>query len=105
MTTSTPPTDPDSLAVLHAISGGGLSPEDAYNALEGLRNMAGKNVVAVIEVQNAKLDAAIKAQNARFDSVNAAIASLQEQLRRERAMLWAVIALLGAAVMRYLIVG
>ena len=57
MPTTTPPTDPDSLAVLHALSRDDLSPEDAYNALEGLRNMAGHTVTAAIEAQNAKIDA------------------------------------------------
>ena len=57
MPTSTPPADPDSLAVLHALSRDDLSPGDAYNALEGLRNMAGRNVIAALEAHNAKLDA------------------------------------------------
>ena len=59
--TSTPPADPDSLAVLHALSREDLSPEDAYNALEGIRNMAAANLIARFEskldAQNAKLDA------------------------------------------------
>ncbi|MDE0131239.1 MAG: hypothetical protein OXQ32_03115 [bacterium] len=61
MPTSTPPADPDSLAVLHALSREDLSPEDAYNALEGIRNMAAANLIARFEskldAQNAKLDA------------------------------------------------
>ncbi len=52
-----PLTDPDSLAVLHAQSRDDLSPEDAYNALEGLRSMAGRNVTAALDAHSAKLDA------------------------------------------------
>ena len=42
---------------------------------------------------------------AKLDAQTAELAALKDQLRRERAMLWAVIALLGAAVVRYLLVG
>ena len=59
MPTSTPPTDPDALAVLHALSREGLSPEDAYNALEGLRNMTGRDVHARLDVLESKLEAKI----------------------------------------------
>ena len=61
MSTSTPPTDPDSLAVLHALSRHDLSPEDAYIALEGLRNMAGRNVIAAIEANKAEVTARLDA--------------------------------------------
>ena len=57
MPTSTPPIDPDGLAVLHALSRGGLSSEDAYNAVEGIRNMAAANLIARFEP---KLDAQLK---------------------------------------------
>ena len=56
MPTSTPPTDPDALAVLHALSREGLSPEDAYNALEGLRNMTGRDVQARLDALESKID-------------------------------------------------
>ena len=56
MPTSTPPTDPDALAVLHALSREGLSPEDAYNALEGLRNMTGRDVQARLDTLESKID-------------------------------------------------
>jgi len=58
---ATPPTDPDGLAVLHVLSGPDRDPEDVYNAVQGLRNMAGQNIIAAIEANkvevNAKLDA------------------------------------------------
>ena len=59
--TSTPPTDPDSLAILHALSREGLPPQDAYNALEGLRSMAGRNVIAAIEANKAEVSAKLDA--------------------------------------------
>ena len=109
MATSTPPTDPDSLAILHGLSDKDLSPQDAYNALEALRNLAGKSIIAMIEVQNAKIDAINAKIDAKIDAINAKldakIDALQGHLRRERAMLWTVIALLGAAVLRYLVMG
>ena len=61
MPTSTPPTDPDSLAILHALSAEDLSPEDAYNALGGIRNMSGQTIAAAIEAQNAKFEGALEA--------------------------------------------
>lgn len=61
MATSTPPTDPDSLAILHALSRDDLSPEDVQNALEGLRNVAGKNVIAAIEAHKAEVTAKLDA--------------------------------------------
>lgn len=56
MPTSTPPTDPNGLAVLHALSREGLSSEDAYNALEGLRNMTGRDVHARLDALESKID-------------------------------------------------
>jgi len=82
--------------VMHALVAAGVAAEDAYNAVQGVRNMAGQTI---LETLGAKIDA----QNARFDAMTAGIAALQDQLRRERAMLWAVIALLGAAVLRFIL--
>ncbi len=84
MAISTPPTDPDGLAIHHALSRPDLDPEDVYNATQGIANMAGR---ATVEILGAKIDA----QSAR-------VADLAEQLRRERKVLWALIAILGAAV-------
>ena len=68
MPATTPPTNPDSLAILHALSRDGLSPEDAYNALEGVRNMSGQTVAAAIEAQSAKTDAQISKLDAKLDA-------------------------------------
>ena len=61
MATSAPPTGPDSLAVLHALSRDGLGPEDVHNALEGLRNVAGKNVIAANEAHKSEVTAKLDA--------------------------------------------
>ena len=50
------PTDPDGLAVVHALSREGLSSEDGYNALEGLRNMTGRDVQARLDALESKID-------------------------------------------------
>ena len=90
MPTDTPPVDPDSLAVLHALSREGLSAEDAYNAVEGIRNMAAANLIERFE---AKLEAKLDAQNAKLDAQDAKFESLFGSLRW---MLMAVLALLAA---------
>ena len=92
MPTSTPPADADSLAVLQALIREDLSPEDAYNAMEGLRNMAAANLIArfesKLEAQNTKLDAQntkletkLDAQNSqletKLDAQNSQLASLR----------------------------
>ncbi|MDE0620289.1 MAG: hypothetical protein OXH83_01330 [Bryobacterales bacterium] len=98
MATSTPPTDPDSLAVLHALSRVDLSPEDTYNALEGLRNMSGRAVTAAIEAHNAKIDSKLDAQGAKIDSKldaqGAKFDALESKLDTLRAMIaWGLAAL------------
>ena len=66
MATSTPPTDADSLAVLHALSHPDLSPEDAYNAVEGIRHMAGHAIIATLEAHKAEISAKFDAQQAEL---------------------------------------
>ena len=92
---ATPPTDPDSLAILHAFSGEDLSREDAYNALGGVRNLAGQTIAAAIEAQNAKLSALIEAQNAKLSALieaqNAKFSAAVEALRAEiSAIRWTI---------------
>ena len=120
MTTSTPPTDPNVLAVLHVLSQRDCSKEDLYNALEGLRNMTGQAIVAALEAHKAEisakidahraeLSAKIDAQNTKIDTHKAElitkIDSVKDQLTRDRRILWTLVALIGAAVVRDLIVG
>ncbi len=88
MAISTPPTDPDGLAIHYALSRPDLNPEDVYNATQGIANMAGRTTV---EMLGAKIDA----QSAR---VEASFAELEEELRRQHTLIWTLIAILGAAV-------
>ena len=60
---------------------------------------------AKIDSQSAKIDAKIDSQNARFDSQSSQFDALKDQLTRERRILWTLVALLGAAVLRSLIAG
>ena len=69
----------------------GLSDEEAYTFVQELQNMAAANLIARFE---AKLDAL----NAKFDG-------LKDEMQRERRILWALVALIGAAVVRYLAAG
>ena len=77
MPTSTPPADPDSLAILHALSRNDLSPEDAYNALEGIRHMAGRAITAALDAQRAASDARFAALDSKIDAQRAEIATLR----------------------------
>ena len=69
----------------------GLSDDDAYTFVQKLQNMAAANLIARFE---SKLDAL----NAKFDG-------LKDEMQRERRILWALVALIGAAVIRYLVAG
>ncbi|MDE0102211.1 MAG: hypothetical protein OXN89_07515 [Bryobacterales bacterium] len=89
------PPRPDSKRMFGILVGLKMAPGSAYTLIQEVENMASANLIARFE---SKLDA----QGERFA---AGLADLRYQIRRERAMLWAVIALLGVAVMRYLIAG
>ena len=102
---ATAPTDPDALAVLHVLSSTSSNREDVYNALEGLRHMAGHAIAAALEIHKAELAAKIDSQNARFDAQSTQFDALKDQLTRERRILWTLVALLGVAVLRSLIAG
>ena len=75
--------------------------------------MAAANIIARFESKlesqtaglAAKFDAQMAGLAAKFDAQTAELAGLRDQLRRERAVIWMLVALIGAAVMRYLIVG
>ena len=90
--TTTPPTDPDGLAVLHVLNcrqeDEAPSSERMYNAVQGVRNMSGQNVIvqlgakidaqhAEIRAQNAKVDSRIEAQNDEIRAQNAQIRALR----------------------------
>ena len=84
-------TDPDGQALYDALTEAGTSHPVAYNAVGGVRNMSGQTVAAEIRAQSTKLDTS----NARFESK---LDALQNEIRSQRAMIWTLIAILGAAV-------
>ena len=91
MPVSSPPVNPDDLPIYEAFRQAGAEELVAYTAVQRIRDVAAANLIARFE--------------AKLDAQTAELAALKDQLRRERAMLWAVIALFGAAVVRYLLVG
>lgn len=66
--------------------------------------MASANIIArfesKLESQAARMESKLEA---KFDALTAELAALKDQMRRERAMLWALIGLISAAALRYLL--
>ena len=94
----TPPTDPDGLAVFQVLAQRRPpSAVEAYNAVQGDRNMSGQTLAAEIRSAQQSTAAKIDAQNARFDAQNARFDALQTEIRGQRAVIWTLIAILGAA--------
>ena len=100
------PPRPDSKRMFDILVGLKMAPGSAYTFIQEVENMASANLIARFEskldAQGERFESKLDAQSERFA---AGLADLRYQIRRERAMLWAVIALLGVAVMRYLIAG
>ena len=99
MPTSIPAANPDALAILTALSREGLSSEDAYNATEGVRNMAGQTIAAEIKAHSAsigaKIEAQNEAQNARLDAMAGLVAAQDSKLRMLMWMIGAAVAVIG----------
>ena len=75
----TPSTDPNTQALMHALTEAGVEPEDAHNATQAVANMAGRaitaaleahkgEIVARIDAHKAEIVARIDAQNAKFEA-------------------------------------
>ena len=92
---TTPQTDPDGQALMKVLTDLGVPSEDAYNAVQCVRNMAGENVIARLEakidamgaalrtemeVLNAKMTAGFAAVEAKFTAIDARIAALSTQI-------------------------
>ena len=99
MPTSIPAANPDGLAILNALTREGLSSEDAYNAVEGVRNMAGQTIAAEIKAHSAsigaKIEAQNEAQNARLDAMAGLVAAQDSKLRMLMWMIGAAVAVIG----------
>ena len=83
--------EPDDKPVYDALREAGAGEGLAYTAVQRIRDMAAANLIAQLL--------------SKFDAQTSALEDLRAQMKRERAMLWALIVLLGAAVMRYIIAG
>ena len=65
----------------------GTSDDEAFAFVQGTEQMAGRNVIAEIRAQNARLDAAIAVQNARLDAQNARLDAQQREINSLRWMI------------------
>ena len=79
--TATTQTDPDGQALMRVFTDLGASPEDAYNATQGVRNMAGQNVTARLEAKIETFGAEIRTEighlSAKVDGLEGAVANLE----------------------------
>ena len=80
----------------------GLEAGDAYTFVQELQNMAAANLIVRFE---SKLDAKFEGLNAKFDGLKEELQRERDHRRLERRITWALVGLLGAAVIRYLITG
>jgi len=87
MRDSTPPPKPNTKRVFLLLCKAGLNKEETYTFVQELENMAAANLIARFE---SKLDS----QGARY---KAGLVDLWDQFRRERAMIWTLIGILGTA--------
>lgn len=83
------PLNPDDKPIYEALRAAKVPEDMAYTAVQRIRELAAANLIAQLM--------------GKFDAQTAELAALKDQMRRERAMLWALIALIGAAVLRYLL--
>ena len=79
--TATPQTDPDGQALMKVLTDLGATPGDAYNATQGVRNMAGQNVTARLEAKIETLGVELRAEigqlSTKFDSLEGRIEGLE----------------------------
>lgn len=83
--------NPDDKPVYDALREAGAGEALAYTAVQRIRDMAAANLIAQLL--------------SKFDAQTSMLEDMKTQMKRDRAMLWALIVLLGAAVMRYIIAG
>ena len=89
---NTPIADPNGQPLMKVLSNLDVPPEDAYNVVQGVREMSGQNVIAEIRAQGAETRAEIAALASRVDANTAHIAALDSRLD---GMGWAVSATLA----------
>ncbi len=77
---ATPQTDPDGQALMKVLTDLGAPPGDAYNATQGVRNMASQNVTARLEAKIESFGAEIRTEigslSAKVDRLEGAVEGL-----------------------------
>ena len=96
---NTPIVDPTGQPLVNFLSDQGVSAEDAYNVVQGVREMAGERVIAEIRAQGAETRAQEAETRALVAETRSEIASLASRVdantARLDAMGWAVSATLA----------
>lgn len=85
--------DPAGQSVMDVFLEAGIEPSGAYNATQGIENMAGDRVIAEIGVMKAELTARMDSLEVTIEALAAATAARFDAVDAQIAMLtWAVIA-------------
>ena len=84
---NTPIADPDGQPLMNALSDLGTPPEDAYNVVQGVREMSGQKVIAEIRAQGAEIRAQGAENRALEAETRALVAETRAELRAEIAAL------------------
>lgn len=75
------PIDPDDQPIFEALSKAGVPTQEAYTAVQRIRDVAAANLIAQLldrfDSQNAKIEAQAAGQNTRTDALKSEIASLR----------------------------
>ena len=67
------PITPDEQPIFDALLEADVEPKAAYTAVQRIRELAARNIAALIEAQNAQIVGLIEAQNAKIEAQNAKI--------------------------------
>ena len=103
---NTPIVDPDGQPLMNGLSELGMAPEDAYNVVQGVREMSGQKAIAEIRAQGAEIRALVAETNALVATTHAEtraeIAALASRVDANTARLdtmgWTVTATLALVV-------
>ena len=84
---------------MHALTAAGVPAEDAYNATQGIANMAGQNITATLNSWKAAQDAKLTAQGAKLAAQGAELAAqlagLDTKLKMLMWMIPVAVAIIG----------
>ena len=83
---NTPIVDPDGQPLMNGLSDLGMAPEDAYNVVQGVREMSGQKAIAEIRAQGAEIRSLVAKTHAE---THALVAETRAELSTEIAALTA----------------